>query len=270
MKTNSDTIHHPQEAYLTFAKQLAHSAGQSLLSSFGKSVATTKEDGTTVTRSDQEIDQFICEEIQARYPMDNILSEELLPEYTDNGNAVWIVDPIDGTTNFSQGLPLWGVSIARLENGYPTIGVLYFPVLDMLCHAAKGQGAFENNKRISARRPAIVNRYSIFTCSSGTERHYKIRGSIRAKRRTFGSTIYELYLVARGNALFCVLPKPKVWDLAAAWLIIEESGGAIDTLNDSPHFPLTKEMPYTSVQLPTLATASLEMWQGMHDLIRTK
>jgi myo-inositol-1(or 4)-monophosphatase len=270
MKTNSDNIHQSQEAYLTFAKQLAHSAGQRLLSSFGKSVATTKEDGTTVTSSDQEIDQFICEEIQARYPMDNILSEELLPEYTDNGNAVWIVDPIDGTTNFSQGLPLWGVSIARLDNGYPTIGVLYFPVLDLLCHAAKGQGAFENNKRISARRPAIVNRYSIFTCSSGTERHYKIRGGIRAKRRTFGSTIYELYLVACGNALFSILPEPRIWDIAAAWLIIEESGGAIDTMHNCPPFPLATKMSYASLRLPTLATASLEMWEDMYAAIRIK
>ena len=267
MKTKSEIIHHSQEDYLTFAKQLAHSAGQRLLSSFGKSIATTKEDGTTVTSADKEIDQFIGEEIQVRYPMDNILSEELSPKYTDNGSAVWIVDPIDGTTNYSQGLPLWGISIARLENGYPTIGVLYFPILDMLCYASKGQGAFENNKRISARRPAVVDRYSIFTCSSGTERYYKIGEGLRAKRRTFGSTIYELYLVARGNALFCVLPEPKVWDLAAAWLIIEESGGAIATLNDPEHFPLTKEMPYTSIQLPTLATASLAMWKRIHDLI---
>ena len=78
MKTKSEIIHHSQEDYLTFAKQLAHSAGQRLLSSFGKSIATTKEDGTTVTSSDKEIDQFISEEIQVRYPMDNILSEELL------------------------------------------------------------------------------------------------------------------------------------------------------------------------------------------------
>ena len=267
---NIDRGHNTQETCLTFAKQLAQSAGQRLLNSFGTSVARTKKDGTTVTLSDWETDKFMCAEIKATYPMDNILSEELLPDYNDNGSAVWIIDPLDGTTNYSQGLPLWGVSIARLEMGYPTIAVLYFPRLDMLCYASRGQGAFENNQRISARRPATINRYSIFTCSSGTEQHYKIRGGIRAKRRTFGSTIYELYLVARGNALFSILPEPRIWDLAAAWLIIEESGGAIDTMKNSPPFPLAAQMSYANLKLPTLATASPEMWEDVCAAIRIK
>ena len=73
-----------------------------------------------------------------------------------------------------------------------------------------------------------------------------------------------------GNLPFAPGTWASLISIPIAWLIIEESGGAIDTINDSPHFPLRKEMSYTNVQLPTLATASLEMWQGIHDVIRTK
>jgi len=66
------------------------------------------------------------------------------------------------------------------------------------------------------------------------------------------------------------LPEPRIWDIAAAWLIIEESGGAIDTMHNCPPFPLATKMSYASLRLPTLATASLEMWEDMYAAIRIK
>lgn len=239
--------------------ELARAAGKRLLGWFGNTEVHMKSDGTTLTQADTAVDAFICAEITTNFPDDLIISEEMNHSHYPDNEYVWVIDPLDGSTNFSQGLPLWGVSIALLEHGQPSIAVLYFPVFDMLCHAIAGAGAFEDRHSISARRPGEVARHSIFTCSAGAERHYWPR--LRAKRRTFGSTIYELYLVARGQALFSIVPEPKVWDLAAAWLLIGEAGGVIDTLDGSVPFPLKGAENYSRPHFPLLAAASPEMWK---------
>ena len=248
-----------EHSALPFAVELARAAGKRLLDWFGNTEVQTKADGTTLTQADTAVDAFICAEIEANFPGDLIISEELNHSHHKENADVWVIDPLDGSTNFSQGFPLWGVSIALLERGRPAMAVLYFPVLDILCHACAGAGAFEDGRAISARRPAEVARHSIFTCSAGAEQWYWPR--LRAKRRTFGSTIYELSLVARGQALFSIVSEPKLWDLAAAWLLIEAAGGAIDTLDGSAPFPLTGAEDHSRPHFPLLAAASPELWQ---------
>lgn len=230
---------------------------------FGNTKVQMKANGTTLTQADTEVDAFICAEIRARFPDDKIISEELNHSLPTEYAGVWIIDPLDGSTNFSQGLPLWGVSIARLENGQPTIAVLYFPVLDILCHASAGSGAFEDSRPIFVRKPAEVTPHSIFTCNAGAEQHYW--PGMGLKRRTFGSTIYELYLVARGQALFSIELEPKIWDLAAAWLLIREAGGTIETMDGSAPFPLTGAEDYVVTNFPLLAAASTELCQCVRD-----
>ncbi|HJO33210.1 MAG TPA: inositol monophosphatase family protein [Anaerolineales bacterium] len=248
-----------EHSTLPFAVKLARAAGKRLLDWFGNTEARTKEDGTTLTQADIAVDAFICAEIEANFPDDLIISEEMNHSHHKENADVWVIDPLDGSTNFSQGLSLWGVSIALLERGRPAVAVLYFPVLDMLCHACAGASAFEDGRTISARRPAEIARHSIFTCSAGAEQRYWPR--LPAKRRTFGSTIYELSLVARGQALYSIVSEPKLWDLAAAWLLIEEAGGAIDTLDGSAPFPLTCAEDHSHPHFPLLAAASPELWQ---------
>ncbi len=248
-----------EHSALPFAIALARAAGKRLLGWFGNTEVQMKADGTTLTEADTSVDAFICAEIQTHFPGNMIISEELYhSHHTDNAH-IWVIDPLDGSTNFSQGLPLWGVSIALLEHGQPAMAVMYFPVFDILCHATAGEGAFENSRPMLARRPAEIAHHSIFTCSAGAAQVYCPR--LRAKRRTFGSTIYELCLVARGQALFSIVSEPKIWDLAAAWLLIEEAGGAIDTLDGSAPFPLTYAEDYSRSHFPLLAAASPALWQ---------
>jgi myo-inositol-1(or 4)-monophosphatase len=255
-----------EHSQLPFAMGLARAAGKRLLGWFGNTEVQLKDDGTTLTHADIAVDAFICAKIQKHFPDDLIISEEMNHSYHAENADVWMIDPLDGSTNFSQGLPLWGVSIALVERGHPTMAVLYFPVLDMLYYASVGAGAFEDGRPISARRPAEVARHSIFTCSAGAERRYWPH--MHAKRRTFGSTIYELCLVARGHTLFGIVSEPKIWDFAAAWLLIEEAGGAIATLDGSAPFPMTGTEDCSRQDFPLLAAASPELWQRVRESIQ--
>ena len=251
---------------LPFAIELAHAAGKKLTGWFGHTEAQTKADGTTLTQADTAVDTFICTEIRTNFPDDQIISEEMNHSYLIKNANVWVIDPLDGTTNFSQGMPLWGVSIALLERGQPTIAVLYFPVLNLLFHAGEGAGAFANGDQISTPTISEVTHHSIFTCSAGAEPRYSL--GVPAKRRTFGSTIYELCMVARGQALFSIVAKPKIWDLAAAWLLINEAGGVIGTLDGSSPFPLTFSEDYSKHDFPLLATATPVLWQQLRTIMQ--
>src|SRR5512135_924418 len=107
---------------LEFAENLARSAGQLLTKYFHKGGLNTraKADKSIVTEADLASDRFISDEIRKIYPADILLSEELQPAFPVDAldRAVWIIDPLDGTTNFSLGLHVWGVLLARLQNGW--------------------------------------------------------------------------------------------------------------------------------------------------------
>ena len=138
------------DSSLSFATEIATHAGKQLLSYFksNDSYTSVKEDYSVVTEADLVSDQFIAEAINKEYPQDGLISEELQPTIGAVSSAVWVVDPLDGTTNFSLGMPIWGVSIARVEHGWPVLAVIYFPVLDELFTAQFSTGAYLNGENI--------------------------------------------------------------------------------------------------------------------------
>ena len=115
--------------------------------------ASLKPDHTFVTEADLAADQLITNEIHKYFPEHEIISEESSFQVKNLQSIVWIIDPSDGTTNFSLGLPIWGVSIACLLNGYPEIGVAYFPIIKELYSARHGSGAYLNRYRITTKAP---------------------------------------------------------------------------------------------------------------------
>ena len=217
-----------------------------------------------VTEADLAADRFIAAAISERFPGDRILSEELAPALIESENqTLWVVDPLDGTTNFSLGLPFWGVSIARLQGGYPEVGALYFPRLDELYTTRRGAGAFFNNQRIQVSPPDPNQPWSFFSCCSRTFRDYEI--GIKYKPRILGSAAYSLCCVARGIALLAFEATPKVWDIAAAWLLLQEAGGAVATYDDSQPFPLDAAQDYSQMPFPTLAAATPELLEDVQE-----
>jgi len=250
---------------LTFAIQLAQETGQLLLEYFNSPSLHTnrKADYSPVTDADIAADRLIKEAIQERYPQDQILSEELHPTYTPGVTpiyeqaAVWIVDPLDGTTNFSLGLHYWGVLITRIVAGQPLIAVMNFPRLNELYIAQRGQGAYLDGTQIRVMPPDRERPWTFFSCCSRTHRHYNI--SIPYKTRILGSAGYSLCAVAHGTALISFEATPKIWDIAAGWLLVSEAGGVIETLDQSRPFPLKTAMDYSLQSYPTLAAATPEL-----------
>jgi myo-inositol-1(or 4)-monophosphatase len=238
---------------LDFAIQLAYRAGELLLEHHDQaSTARLKEDKSVVTESDLAADRLVTEEIRANYPGELILSEELQPRLSgDPSGFMWVIDPLDGTTNFSLGLPFWGISIARLQDGQPNLGVLYFPPLNGLFTAQSGQRAYYNGAPLEVGISSRNQPASFFSCCSRTYRNYDIQ--IRYKPRILGSAAYSLCSVARGIALIAFEATPKIWDLAAAWLLVKEAGGVIETYDSSEPFPVREGVDYSRASFPTLA-----------------
>ena len=244
---------------LQFIAQLATQAGSLLAERFHLSGthADLKADRSFVTESDLASDRLIGAAIRQAFPQDHILSEEKDTSSAAGAPAVWVIDPLDGTTNYAVGMHVWGVSIARLEQGIPTLAALYFPLLDELYTAQRGAGAWLNGAPIHTRPPDETQPLSFFVCCSRTHRRYKV--SIPYKARILGSSAYSYCMLARGAALIAFEATPKVWDLAGGWLVVQEAGGVIETLFAPPPFPLSPETDYARSSFPTLAAATPDL-----------
>ncbi|MFZ2096742.1 MAG: inositol monophosphatase family protein [Anaerolineales bacterium] len=244
----------------SFAVQLALKAGNLLREFFNPAGihASVKPDHTVVTEADLAADTFITHEIQMHYPNDVIISEESSHLLNNDQTSIWIIDPLDGTTNFSLGLAIWGVSIARIVNGIPALGVLYFPIINELYTTRRGSGSFLNQKSILVRAPDPSQPMSFFACCSRSFRYYNI--SVPYKPRIMGSAAYTFCMVARGSALLGFDAAPKIWDLAAAWLLVEQAGGKIAAFEGSPAFPISSQDNFSLCNYPTLAAATPEVF----------
>jgi myo-inositol-1(or 4)-monophosphatase len=242
--------------FLDRARSLSDGVAPILLQGFGTASASRKLDGSLVTQVDQAVDQYITDELKRAFPDHAILSEELHTAYDAHAEFTWVIDPLDGTTNFARGLPIWGVSIALLYFGLPIIGLLDFISLHERYSAIAGNGSTLNNNPIrTAEERALDDQHFLMLCTR-TPRRYNI--DVPLKPRILGSAAYHIASVANGSALAAIEATPKVWDIAAALLILTEAGGCYRTLEGPKEiFPLNAETSqYESISFPLLAAAN--------------
>jgi myo-inositol-1(or 4)-monophosphatase len=131
---------------------------------------------------------------------------------------------------------------------------VYFPLLDELYTAQLGRGAFLNGEPIQVKPPTPDQPTAFFACCGRTHRHYTV--SVPYKPRILGSAAYSLCAVARGAAVLGFETTPKLWDLAAAWLVLQQAGGAVETYAGSQPFPLQNGLDYSQLPYPTLFAAT--------------
>ena len=257
-------------ADLEFATQLARKAGELLLDSFSLSGTHTsqKKDRSVVTKADMDADLLISEAIRKQFPADGVLSEELNTIYPSGKKAVWVVDPLDGTTNYSLGLPIWGISIARLVDGWPDIAVVYFPQLGETYSARKGAGAFLNNRQLYSNSLDRRQTTTFFACCSRTHRRYDVQ--VPYKPRILGSAAYNLCSVARGIAILAFEAVPKIWDLAGGWLVASEAGAVLQTLDRTEPFPPAPGKDYSEISFPTIAAPDPEHLSKAREQIKPR
>jgi myo-inositol-1(or 4)-monophosphatase len=249
------------ESFLDFAAQLARRTGHLLMDYFHRGALSTqwKSDKSIVTEADLAADRFIADTLGRQYPDDLLLSEELQTtgprDATDK--SLWIVDPIDGTTNFSLGLHYWGVLLARLVNGRTREAVLYYPALDELFTVQQGSGAFLNGDPIHVNPPDRKRSSTFFSCCSRTFRQYQV--SVPYKARILGCASYSFCALARGMATLSFEVTPKIWDIAGAWLLVQEAGGTMETYDGSKPFPVVSGKDYSRQIFTTLGAATPEL-----------
>lgn len=258
------------DSELSSVIDIAYQAGARLAEHFHHKARPVhlKEDQTLVTEADLAVDRLITQSLMTQFPADGIISEEIHHHLPSIHERVWIVDPLDGTTNFSIGVPIWGVSIARVTGGYPDLAVVYFPMQKELFTAENGKGAWLNNTSLRVSQPEVEEPAAFFSCCSRTHRKYDI--TIRYKTRILGSACYSMCAVARGMALISFEATPKLWDLAAVWLIIQESGRCVETYDGSTLFPIRENLDYRCIDFPTLSAATQELMAYARQNIRRK
>ena len=251
-----------------FAETLADEAARRLLSWFGRATASTKYDGSFVTQADLEVDRFIHQAVGSHYPRHGVLTEETSPSYRGD-EFTWVVDPLDGTNNFANGLPVWGCSIALLHEGRPLLAVLDFPPLGQRASAVRGQGAVWNGRALSVQPPTEVHGNHFFIIDSRGFRLLEF--SLPPKTRLLGSTAYDMAAVSRGMAVACCELLPKIWDIAGGWLVLSEAGATVaPLLPGASVFPLQPGMDYAERVFPLLAAASTPIWDSMRTGIHFK
>jgi myo-inositol-1(or 4)-monophosphatase len=190
-----------------------------------------KEDNSFVTQADLEIEHFLRECIQARYPDHGIMGEEQGIGNIDR-EYVWSLDPLDGTDAFVAGLPVWAVSIGVLHHGKPFLGVIYLPMADE-CYWNDEQGrAYRNQEQIHVSDIASFDAQDAILTPSRAHIEYDIR--FPGKARSLGSFAAHCCYVARGSVVGALLGYPQIWDIAAGVAILNAAGGVAITLSGQP------------------------------------
>jgi histidinol-phosphatase len=208
------------DADLTFALALADLADSLSLPRFRASDlrVETKPDLTPVTDADRTVERALRERIADERPADTVLGEE---EGDEGGDVRWILDPIDGTKNFSRGLPVWATLVALERNGVLVCGVVSAPGLGHRWWAARGEGAWRDGERIAVSGVASLADAAV-SCSYGADlAHFEPRVQ---HARGLGD-FWQHVLVAEGALDAAIDARLAIWDYAAVTVIVEEAGG---------------------------------------------
>lgn len=226
------------EEELAFAHELADLAGEIGLGFFhGSFEVTIKPDRTPVTEADLAIEAAIRDAVKARFPDDSVLGEE--GGLQGKGRRRWIVDPIDGTRNFADGVQIWSNLIALAVDDRPVVGVVNLPALGERYDASSGGGARLNGEPIHVSRADRVPRS--FVVFGGMDDWLSgpyaagVQDLVSDARRNRGfGDAWGHCLVARGSADVMVELELATWDFAALQVIVDEAGGRISRCDGSP------------------------------------
>lgn len=199
----------------------------------------TKEDSSIVTIADREAEEKIVEIIKARYPEHGFLGEE--GGETDTGSEYsWVIDPLDGTRNFVNGIPIFAVSIALLKGNEHVASVVYNPLTDALFSAEKGKGSFCNGSQFHVSEQGAKEALVTIGTSIRKEnkelvaKFFSHATDYVGAVRYLGSAVLELAYLARGGTEGFINVGTKKWDYAAGTLLVLEAGGTITDFEGCP------------------------------------
>ena len=217
-------------------------ASKTLIRDFGeieKLQVSEKGPGDFVTASDKRVEKIIINELNVENSKYSVLCEEKGELIGKNKEKRWIIDPIDGTTNFLNGLPHFAISIAYEEKGEILSGIIFDPIKNEMFFAEKGQGAYLNNIRTRVsnksdfKNSLLVTggpRYTSNIKDKVFKEYIELAKKVRPPIRKSGSAALDLAYVAAGRFDGSWQRELKYWDIAAGIIILKESGGFINNL----------------------------------------
>ena len=252
----------------------AEKAAKSLIRDFNEVEnlqVSIKGPGDFVSSADRRAEKIIFEELKKAKPGYSFLMEESGRVEGESGDEYcWIIDPLDGTTNFLHGLPHWCISIALESKGEISHGLVYDPVKDEMFTAEKGQGAFFQRRRrlrVSGRRDLAMSAIgtgaplSAVKAGKGDKfiKEYESVQNLGASMRRFGAAALDLSYVAAGRLDGFWERDLKAWDVAAGMLLIKEAGGFVSDIDDDRKNPR---------QTGNIMAANEQLFTGLKKVLR--
>ena len=214
-------------ANLNIMIRASEKASKALIRDFGeveKLQVSIKGPSNFVSSADTKAEKIIIEELIKARKNYSIISEEDGSKTNQDTENVWIIDPIDGTTNFLHGVPHFAISIALKSKNEIVSGVIYDPIKDEMFYAEKNNGAFFNNKRIRVSKKKDIN-----NCLFATGGKEKVK--IDLLTRKSGSAALDMAYVAAGRYDGYFQNNLNLWDIAAGIIIVNEAGGVVNKIN---------------------------------------
>ena len=232
-------------------------ASRSLIRDFGEIEnlqVSSKGPGDFVTSADKRTEKILIEELLKAHPDYGIITEETGFINKSNAKNRWIIDPIDGTMNFMNGIPQFAISVGYEENGEIKCGAIFNPIMNEMFCAEKGNGAFLNNSRIRVSNKKRVKDALIVT--GGPKGVSKMKEKIFSEYiavsksvsnvRKFGSAALDMAFVACGRFDGYWQRELNYWDIAAGIIILKEAGGFVDFFEEDNNLPLKKNILATN------------------------
>ena len=264
--------------YKNFCILVAEEAGKFVMNYFDKDFEVFSKDtkNNLVTEVDKGCQELIKNKISNRFPDHSIIGEEDGDSSISNiSEFTWVVDPIDGTTNFANGLPNFSISIGLLKNSEPIAGSIWIPWPNenrcLIFSTAKDEGSWIDNRKIDITNPQFslgegaISSYSSFSPIFGNKSR-KIKPMnirLRGDKRVIGSVAYEMAMLTKGVISFALLGPAFIWDFGAGLLLIKEAGGVVLEL-DNNYEPKSEFTSFlnTNYQKDEETFEKLKNWTG--------
>ncbi|MDO7975455.1 inositol monophosphatase family protein [Oceanotoga sp. DSM 15011] len=231
-------------------KKIILEAGEILKKSQNETfqINTKKVDYDLVTEYDFRIQKFLIEKFKIIMPEVEVFAEEANFDKKPNSKKYWVIDPIDGTVNFSKGIPEYCISVAYVEDDEPIMGFVYAPMLNLFYSAKKNEGAYLNDKKIVPNWSKNLKN-SIITLGNKrgkTHEYIKQLEEDVMRIRLFGTAALQICYVASGYCDAFISLRSNPWDVAASHLILKEAGGIVINYKNEDMNIFSKKGLYTN------------------------
>ncbi len=230
----------------TIEQSLLHAAeiGVGVLAKHHRRLKSIEKKGAIdlVTKADRESERRVFEYLRKRHPDHALIGEEGWNGDRPEGGYAWVLDPLDGTTNYAHGLDHYSLSLGVLRDGEPVAGIVMDPLRGHIYHAFKGRGALRNRDRLRVSSTAVLGE-SLIATGFPYDRRQRLKDLMKVLAaflerthgiRRFGSAAMDLALVAAGQFDGYYEPRLHVWDVVAGILLVTEAGGKVTDYDGQP------------------------------------